>query len=136
MSACGCEFEYPEFFDSRRESARKEHACSVCRRTIAPGESYRLINGKWGGEFRTYKHCSHCNTALAEIERLADRFGWCVCVSLDDTVQDLIDAVQEEPWPNTAPLGRVVVAMQRRWLRFDGYGLMSVATVMRNGAAP
>jgi len=134
MSACSCDFEPPEFADSRYLTARKEHACSECRRKIAPGERYRLINGKWDGDFLTYKRCSHCNAALEEIDRLAQEFDWCVCVSLGDAREILGDFVREERWPNTAPIGRVVVAMQRKWLRFDGSGLMDVSAVMRSEA--
>lgn len=134
MSACSCDFERPEFADFRHMTARKEHTCSECRRKIAPGERYLRIKVKWDGDFLTYKRCAHCNAALEEIDRLAEVFDWCVCVSLGDAREILGDLVREEHWTNTAPIGRVVVAMERKWLRFDGSGLMDVRAVMRSDA--
>lgn len=129
--SCACDFEMPSFFDVATPRARKAHRCDECRRTIEPGETYQRITGKWDGDIATYNRCAHCHAAIVAIEELADKFDWCVCVSLGDARSQLRDFVREERWPNTAPIGRVVVAMERRWKRFDGKGLMDRAWVMR-----
>ncbi len=69
---CGCEDgESPEFCRWTKPRARKEHECRECRRTIAVGERYELIVGKWDGEFDSLRTCLRCEAvrdAFAEVE--------------------------------------------------------------------
>lgn len=41
-------------------TARKEHQCSGCHHTIRPGQTYRRLEGKYGGEWLTWKDCTKC----------------------------------------------------------------------------
>lgn len=68
---CTCGFDSytddcgPEFHDETTPKARKPHTCCECRRTIAPGEVYERVVGKWYGTMQVYKTCAEC----AEIRR-------------------------------------------------------------------
>lgn len=65
---CGCQsnacsiddYDGPEFFDVSWCTARKEHICLECRKTIKPGDKYEYTAGKWDGEFETFKTCKPC----------------------------------------------------------------------------
>lgn len=59
----------PDFYSERTPRARKPHRCFECGRTIPTGDTYRLIAGKWDGEFDQYRIHAECY-ALAE--RLGD----------------------------------------------------------------
>ncbi len=53
--------EQPDFYNERRQRARKEHVCCACRMTIRRRDLYVYIAGKWDGELETYRHCLRCN---------------------------------------------------------------------------
>lgn len=40
--------------------ANKQHPCSACCDPIAPKEMYRLIRGRWDGDWETFKQCARC----------------------------------------------------------------------------
>ena len=63
-SDCG-DYEPCAFINEKSHVARKPHRCSECRRTIAPGERYQYISGKWGGSLDVFKVCSDCEQARA-----------------------------------------------------------------------
>ena len=52
------------FLASGSRSARKEHRCMECGRTIGPGETYRYWTWAWEGTVDTDKMCAHCNAAI------------------------------------------------------------------------
>lgn len=52
--------ELPSFFDQREVTARKEHVCCECHKTIQKGERYQVAVGKWNGDFDTHKTCIPC----------------------------------------------------------------------------
>lgn len=41
-------------------TARKEHKCCECQRTITQGEKYHYISGLWDGSWDHYKTCEQC----------------------------------------------------------------------------
>lgn len=51
---------YIEFFNSSIVTARKEHECLECGRTIQPGEKYERAGGKCEGEFWSAAVCLEC----------------------------------------------------------------------------
>jgi hypothetical protein len=68
MSDCGfCLFNDYEgddddvFFGSTWRTARKEHFCCECGRTIQPGTKYAFDCGKWDGKIWTMKTCALCD---------------------------------------------------------------------------
>lgn len=52
--------EMPDLFRDFDRTARKEHRCGECRRTIMPGEVYRVEEGQWHGNFDSHKTCLEC----------------------------------------------------------------------------
>jgi hypothetical protein len=52
--------DYPEFYSVRNPTARKDRKCQECGGTIAKGEKYTYIAGKWEGDFSTFVDCSKC----------------------------------------------------------------------------
>lgn len=49
------------FASGRTVTAKKEHKCEECWRTIHPGEKYERLAGKWEGSFWNMKSCVHCS---------------------------------------------------------------------------
>lgn len=64
LISCDCSVDvdvFPELYDESLKTARKQHACCECRRTIEPKEKYQVITGKWEGEWATFKTCLGCS---------------------------------------------------------------------------
>lgn len=59
MSWC----DLPEFYKARWPKARKPHKCCECGQTIAAGERYCRVTGKWDGEVSTYSQHMECEDA-------------------------------------------------------------------------
>ncbi len=67
MTSCDCIIECdidcgPEVCSAKTRTARKEHECGECHRTIEVGESYEYTWGIWDGEQEVYKTCSGCKS--------------------------------------------------------------------------
>ena len=54
------DYGYAEFATDKIVTARKQHKCDECNRTIEKGERYERVTGKWDGEFYTFRTCSDC----------------------------------------------------------------------------
>jgi hypothetical protein len=52
--------ETPEFCETTRPKARREHTCCECGRTVAIGEQYESVVGKWDGEISRFRTCAEC----------------------------------------------------------------------------
>jgi hypothetical protein len=52
--------EYPEVFTSQDRTARKQHSCCQCQRSINPGQTYRYASGIFDGQPFHYKICTKC----------------------------------------------------------------------------
>lgn len=52
--------------------ARKSHACSDCRRTIDPGETYRYATILGDCGIFHHKRCAHCDAFMAMYGSLID----------------------------------------------------------------
>lgn len=66
MSGCGCSIDFdndngPEFLHDSYPTARKQHKCCECGKTIAPGEKYLRETGKWD-DIKTFKTCTDCES--------------------------------------------------------------------------
>lgn len=59
--------ELPTLYNATVVKARKEHHCCECRGTIATGEEYERVTGKWDDELRTYKTCGPCRELRAKV---------------------------------------------------------------------
>lgn len=60
MSACSCDVTLPDIYRESWPIARKQHECCECGSPIDKGEKYRLIDGKWEGEFKQFRQCEFC----------------------------------------------------------------------------
>lgn len=89
---CYCDYEPAEFYSTRRvKSARKQHQCIECRRTIKPGEGYDSTSGKWDGHFETFLWCTNC-AELCEWARISVP---CFCFCYGNLHEDLKEMVRE-----------------------------------------
>ena len=98
------------------KSARSEHICSLCGRTIRAGESYRKAR-IIGDDPYTWKQCAHC-TALLTVacpDSLREDIEWAIdCDGYND------DTIYE--WEPIGPAEkRLKFRFQRRWSSLDGY---------------
>ena len=50
----------PEIYNSETRTARKEHMCCECGDFIQKGQKYEYVNGKWDGDWSTFKTCITC----------------------------------------------------------------------------
>lgn len=69
----------PEAFKKIVRTARKEHRCDECYRTIMPGEKYEYVSGIWDGRPESYKTCLDC---VSLRETFFD--SWCYTQVWDD----------------------------------------------------
>jgi len=63
------------FASERTVTAKKEHQCGECWRTIGKGETYERLAGKWEGDFWDMKSCTHCS-AFRKIIDAVDTDFW------------------------------------------------------------
>ena len=54
-----CDYEF-ETISCTIPTARKDHRCGECGRTIKPGEEYEIYKGKYEGKIYTEKTCLDC----------------------------------------------------------------------------
>lgn len=54
------DYDAPKVCNTTYPTARKEHQCCECGRTIEPGEEYERVDGVWGDHWDTYKTCTGC----------------------------------------------------------------------------
>ena len=108
-----------DFCRMTMRQARKLHRCGECRRPIDPGEKYRYLTGKFDGEIQTIRQCAHCAIAA---DLLVRECGGYPIGGVQDEMFAHVD--WDVPWRMRA--ARNAIAMSRRWMRFDGAGLMVV----------
>ena len=122
-----CMFDYsdpPEFFVSQTHTARKEHECVECRRTIKKGERYHTDSGKWDGQFAYFKTCGQCNAATQFLEKVCDGY---LIGSVYDDLEEHIGGYHGDPL--VGPLPRLVAMMRRDWKFLREDGLLDVSAV-------
>lgn len=99
MSDCYCDYDgpSPEFFHESLPKARKEHRCDECGGKVKPGETYRLIVGKWDGDLNTFKACPDC----LELMTWAEAHVKCICWQLGEAHQNILDEMSN--WEKECP---------------------------------
>lgn len=113
--------------------ARKAYKCIECRRGISVGERYRYNFQVYEGRPSDSLHtCEHCGTIACPwlVEH-------CRGYLFKGVEEDIANHVEYGPWSadeERQPIkmslpARIVVAMRRKWQRFDGGGLMAVRTL-------
>jgi hypothetical protein len=61
-----CDLEVDGYGTELRDTqhtARKQHRCEECGRTIKPGDRYGTFTGLYEGDFFMVKHCLRCTKA-------------------------------------------------------------------------
>lgn len=96
-------------------TARKEHRCDECDRTIRTGERYSRTAAVWEGDFFTNVACLHCAVARVLV---ADESAYYSEGYYHGLREWLLDCA-EDVWSL-----RLKVGTGRKWQRFDGAGLM------------
>lgn len=101
-------------YDTTWRTARKEHRCEECRRTIAPGERYlrHAIGGE--GTVSVYLHCSHCHAAATWLVKHCRGY---LCGGVLEDLEEHWGELYDE---DRMFLGRAIVGMRKKWRRRDG----------------
>lgn len=95
-------------------TARKEHRCGECRRTIDPGERYVVQTSLYEGSWWEGKVCAQCRAATEWLIIICRGY---LC---EDVLDELSDHLYEPPPISSVALGRLVVRMRHQWRRRDG----------------
>ena len=108
-----------DFNDTTYPTARVEHCCEECGRTIDKGERYSRTAAVWWGEFFTNVACLHCAIARFIVRAGCDYYyneGF-----YGGLAYHLHECDDRDVW-----MLRLHVGVARRWQRFDGNGLMDL----------
>lgn len=96
-----------DVYGDSRPTARKEHGCIECDRTIRKGEKYFRAEGCIDGTWLTYKLCQHCDSLSGFMMTLCN--GW----PFGDLYDELVEHWREGY--ASIPLGRLIVSMRLKW---------------------
>lgn len=105
--ADGC---YTEF-ERKIRTARKEHRCDECQRTITLREEYEYCAGIYDGDFVSNKTCRHCIDAREWLSIVCN--GWLY----GSVLEDLHEHTHESPELVGNWLMHVIASMRRGWTR-------------------
>lgn len=89
-------------------TARKEHRCQLCERTIRPGEKYHRQRNIGDDGPYVFKNCAHCQTMLPLID-----WDWGDGYTYDEFDSWWPERGSVEQW-------RLKVGWRRRWTHRDG----------------
>ena len=109
-------FEFRPLATAKVRTARKTHLCGECGRTIKAGEQYRYDTFIYEGQFSRERTCSHCRAAQEWLTKVCGGFLF----------QGVLDDLEGHIGESAADFRflRLIVGIRRKWLRFDGAGLM------------
>ena len=111
---CFCDYEAPAFYSKVEYSARKEHQCEECGKSIQAGERYERVTGKWDGRMDFFKTCSRCTALRDHLKAHVRCFCW-AHGSLLENIRTEIDNLPAEAYGSGLlfELGRMAVAIKR-----------------------
>lgn len=110
---------HTHMFNNQHRTARKDHKCGECWRTINKGEKYYATSGVGEDGFFSTKTCSHCKIAQEWLTKQCR--GFCYGMVEEDIREHLSDHSYQSP----LSLGKIAVGIKRKWQRYDGQGLMA-----------
>lgn len=89
-------------------TARTEHRCTECRRTIRPGETYHELSGLLDGQgWERHRTCRHCEALIPFMSAL------CGGYPIGDLFGELVEHFRDGY--SSVQLGRWIACMRRRW---------------------
>jgi len=94
---CYCDYEQPEFYSKRVNTARLIHCCEECNKAILPGEKYESVAVKWDGYFYTIKTCEKCCELRQWVTNNVPCFCWYHHNMLDDAKLEIEEATFRAP---------------------------------------
>ena len=111
---CYCDADQPAFINQTLPRAAKLHWCCECGGAIRQGEQYQRSSGKWDNRIDTYVRCIHCRDTVRFMYWWSKQTEGCYC----EVFGQLLESVQEE-WREgkSRLIGRIYIAMMRRWYR-------------------
>ena len=114
---CECDYDLPSLFKKYIvKSARKDHQCCECQRTIKLGETYEYTFGVWNGVAQTFKTCEQCQEikhwAIESYEESNDCFCWHYGRMLSD-VREYANEIARDVPGITMQWGRRMIAIRR-----------------------
>jgi hypothetical protein len=121
-----CMADGDDFWDLWKQdtrTARKEHTCGECGRTIMPGEPYEVAGGLWDGDsWQTHKTCGQC--VWARLWLLHECSGWLFGKVREDLEEHWYDSgalfAETKGADFMRDLGVRIVGMKRQWRYRDG----------------
>lgn len=69
---CEIDLDPCEVFTTKTVTAKKEHRCGCCERTIRAGEIYHRTFAIFEGDASTHKHCRDCERDMAAFAKAHD----------------------------------------------------------------
>lgn len=112
-----------DFNCTTKPTARVEHKCEECGRTIAPGEIYERTAAVWEGEFFTSVACAHCGAA----RRIVNTADDCYSEGYYGGLWEWLDELGFEFEAETG-IPRLAACIRARW-RYQSGQLMPIPEV-------
>jgi hypothetical protein len=109
-----------EYYRAKNVTARKNHQCMECDRTIARGETYHRATMLFDDRWDTCKLCAHCE-AVAEWLSVV-----CGGYLYGGIGEELIEHWDEEPELRSMGLARAIYGRERGWRSKFGRGLLPI----------
>jgi hypothetical protein len=105
---CRIDGEAAECYSVTRRTARKEHKCGECRRTILAGEPYDYHSFVYEGEGGNHSVCTHC-AVLTE---------WIVRECGGTVTGELIEDIEEHAKEyERGDLGNLAACARAHWMK-------------------
>lgn len=90
-------------------TARTEHQCGECHRTIKKGESYEYTTGMIDSHWSSFYTCGHCKAASKWLDMV------CGGYMMEEILEELDEHWYEYPEFRSLWLARVIAGMRHQW---------------------
>lgn len=107
------------FSNDQLRTARREHKCKECWRTIAKGEKYFATSGVGDDGFFSSKTCRHCRVAQEWLMKECRGFYY------GAVEEDIQEHISEKSHKTPLSLAKIAVGIKRKWKRFYSDALMA-----------
>ena len=118
---CSWDDDAPTIYRKSEHTARKEHRCCECGRTIRPGERHEYVFGIWDGRAETCSTCTHCLSIREWVVAHVPCSCWAHGSMLDDVRKDVAAYQHQAPGLAMGYLRRVAALKRARGFRRVGH---------------